>query len=749
MIAFNPDTRTFNLNLKRSFYAFQVDAEGRLFHLGWGPRPAGTSAEAGLAGEAAYLNYETPVSFLVQFQPYELPTFGDLALYEPTLKAGFPALARPLAADEAAHLPIRDLRLRYVGHRVVTDAAPGYAPQHGQPAANPAPRETLQVRLTDPGHGLQVTACYRLTPEHDILERWLELENLGRHPVTFEVCYSASLYLPAGTTELTYVSGTWAREFTTQRERLAPGLKLIESRSLQTGHVSNPFFLLNRPGQAWEETGVVYFGALAYSGSWRLAFEQLPTHAVRVHGGYNFADDRLELAPGERHVTPAFVTGLSPDGWGGASRRLHAFTQERVLPAPARPTAWRPVLYNSWEATYFNLSIAGQIELARKAAAIGVELFCVDDGWFGARRDDTAGLGDWTVRADAFPEGLEPLVREVHRLGMKFGLWIEPEMVNPDSDLYRQHPDWVLHFPGRPRTEARHQLILDLGRPEVVAHLFNVLDSLVDRYQVAFFKWDMNRLATEPGSAAGRAIWRRHVEGVYGLMDRLRRKHPGLDIQSCSGGGGRIDLGVLARTDQAWVSDNTDALDRIRIQEGFSLAYPARCMEAWVTHERNPITRRVTDLSLRFDVAMRGVLGIGSSLNELGEAELAEYARYIAFYKRLRPIIQTGRLYRLQRLEECDASVIEYVLPDGREAVYSVVLRDQQVGRLRPPTPLRGLNAGAAYQALDRHGRAVHRASGYELMTLGLPVEACENPNDERLSEPAGYSRTLHLRQVD
>jgi len=693
-----------------------------------------------VTGSTVHVNYDTPASFLVQLRPEELLTFGDVSLFEPTLKASFPTLGQPLAAGEAAHLPLRDLRLRYVDHTVVTDAQPGGAPAHGQPSLNPAPRETVRVRLADPAQGLAVTACYRLTPEHDIVERWLELHNTGPAPVTFDVCYSASAHLPAGTTELTSVSGTWAREFTPQRDRLGPGLRILESRSLQTSHFSNPFFLLNRPGQAWEETGLVYFGALAYSGSWRLAFEQLPTGAVRVHGGYNPSDQRLELAPGETHSTPAFVMGVSVDGWGGASRRLHAFTRERVLPNPPRPLPWRPVLYNSWEATYFNLSEAGQIELARKAAALGVELFCVDDGWFGARRNDQAGLGDWTVSADAFPNGLEPVVQEVHRLGMRFGLWIEPEMVNPDSDLYRAHPDWVLHFPGRPRTTARNQLILDFGRPEVVEHIFAVLDALVRRYQVAFFKWDMNRLATEPGSVAGQAIWRRHAEGVYGIMDRLRHAHPGLDIQSCSGGGGRIDLGILGRTDQVWVSDNTDALDRLRIQEGFSLAYPARCLEAWVTHAHNHITRRVTALSTRFDVAMRGALGIGSSLNELSEAELAEYAAYIAFYKRLRPIIQAGTLYRLQRLEEGDASVIEYGLPDGREAVYSVVLRDHQIGRLRPPAPLRGLNAAGLYQVLDRDQRELHRLSGYELMTLGLPVENTEGP---------GYSRTLHLRQVD
>lgn len=735
MIHFNPDTRTFNLHLRTSYYAFQVDEADRVVHLGWGLRPDRSSPTDRIRGEAAYLIYDSPASFITQYRPDEVLTFGDLTVHHVTLKASFPALPIALKDGEAPHLPIRDLRLRYVDHEVVTDAQPGLSPTHGLPVKNTSPRQTLRVRLKDPVQNLFVSACYRLTPEHDIIERWLELENAGQDTVTFEVCNFASLHLPRGANELTYVSGTWAREFTPHRQRLSPGTHLIESRSLQTSHFTNPFFMLNRPGQAWEDAGAVYFGALAYSGAWQIAVEQTDTWAVRVHAGYQPFDFALELAPGEKHITPALVCGVSADGWGGASRRLHAFTHERVLPHPQT----RPVLYNGWEAMYFDLSLDGLSALARKAASIGVELFCVDDGWFGARRNDHAGLGDWVVRADAFPQGMEPLVQEVHRLGMKFGLWIEPEMVNPDSDLYRQHPDWVLHFPGRPRTEARHQLILDFGRPEVVEYIFNALDALVARYDIAFFKWDMNRLATEPGSVAGKAIWRKHVAGVYSIMDRLRAKHPTLDIQSCSGGGGRIDLGILARADQVWVSDNTDAYDRIRIQEGFSLAYPARCMEAWVTHEHSHITQRVTPLSLRFDVAMRGVLGIGSSLNDLSEAELAEYASYIAFYKRIRHVIQDGVQYRLERLEEFQTSVVEYVLSDGREAVYSIAVRDHQIGSVRPPALLKGLIPSAIYTVTDRQGAEVHRASGYELMTLGLPHD---------LTEHVGYSRTLHLQAI-
>ncbi len=751
MIHFDPTTKIFNLVLATSTYAFYVDSEGRLLHLAWGARPADAASTAVLHGPG----FESLPHFdqLPLTRRYELSTLGDGAMQEVSLAVGFPALSADLTSDEAPHLPVRDVRLRYLSHEIVSDhkvgpdpssgsgcsAQPGLAPTHGQPGCVTTPRETLRVRLTDPTQPFEATLCYRLTPEHDIIERWCEVANTGPEPLTIEALAFATLHFPNGANELTSVSGWWAREFMVARERLPMGVRTIEQRAVQTGHCANPFFMLNRPGQAWEETGEVYFGALAYSGAWRIAFEQLFSLDVRAHAGYNPFDFSLTLAPGDSHTTPAIAIGVCPEGWGGASRRLHAFALERVLPCPADGPALRPVLYNSWEATYFNLSLEGQIALTHKAAAMGVELFCVDDGWFGGRRDDHAGLGDWTVSPDVFPGGLKPLIDEVHRLGMQFGLWVEPEMVNPDSDLYRAHPNWILHFPGRPRTEWRYQLMLDFGRREVVEHVYSVLENLLKDHAIDFIKWDMNRYATEPGSVAGQAIWRAHTAGVYEIMDRLREAFPRLQIESCASGGGRVDLGILARTDQVWTSDNTDALDRIRIQEGYSLAYPARAMEAWVTHRHNHQTGRILPLSLRFDVAMRGGLGIGANLNELEDAELAEYASYIAFYKRFRHVVQGGKLHRLQRLEEWGASVIEYVTADGREAVYSVVVFDHQLGWVRPPAPLRGLNSDATYTATDRHGAEVYRATGFDLMTVGIPGDASGGPS---------YSRTLHLKQV-
>jgi len=644
-----------------------------------------------------------------QGRRWELPTFGDVSYHDVALKVS-------VQQDAESSLPVRDLRLRYDSHEIRTDANPGLTPPSA--ASNKAQRQTLCLHLRDIGFDLKVSLFYRVTPEHDIIERWLEISNEMSSDVTIESLAFATMHVPEGAYEVTRAAGSWAREFVSVRQKLEQGRTIIESQGLNTGHATNPFFLLNEVGRATEDAGTVYFGALAFSGNWSLRFEALPTCAVRVHGGYEPSDFSMPLAPGESHTTPAFVLGCSRDGRGGASRRLHSFTRDYVLPEP-RNGELRPVLYNSWEAVYFDMSLESQAQLARKAAAIGIELFVVDDGWFGGRRDDRAGLGDWVVSPDVFPGGLNPLIEEVKSLGMRFGLWVEPEMVNPDSDLYRAHPDWVLHFPGRPRTEQRSQLILDFGRPEVVEYIWSLLDRLVQDHDISFFKWDMNRYASEPGSPAGKLIWLRHVEGVYSIMDRLRAAHPRLEIQSCSGGGGRVDLGMLARTEQVWTSDNTDAYDRMRIQDGFSVAYPPRVMESWVTHEVNHQTGRKASLDLRFDVAMRGALGIGTSLNKLSEDELAIYAKKIAFYKRIRPTVMTGNLHRLHTSE--NASTWFLVDSDGARGVYSAIVTNQLQGLYRAPSLLPGLLPEEQYVAEDEHGAKLGQWSGLQLATIGLP----------------------------
>ena len=718
-IRYDPGQRLFLIALRSSFYAMQVAPDGRLLHLGSGAVASTSPAPWPILTPEAYRIPDT--CWDQQLTPFEYPAAGDLSYHESAIRAVFTEPGKPLEPQEQFSGTVRDLRPRYVSHEIVTDADPGFAAPHAV-RPNPAtPRETLRIVLKDELYAFEIRLFYRANPDQDIIERWTEISNHTAQPVQIERLDFACLPLPVDTTSLTYFSGAWAREFGAIRQTLTQGVFSLEQGGLNTGHAHNPFFLLHAPGRATEEAGSVWFGALAYSANWSLRFEHLASGHVRVFGGYGSYDFGLSLEPGTSHRTPAMIIGCTGGGIGEASRQLHRFARQWVLPQTARPA--RPVLYNSWEATFFNVTEDGQRELATAAAAIGVELFCVDDGWFGSRTNDSSGLGDWTPRPEAFPRGLKPLADDVHALGMLFGLWVEPEMVNPDSDLYRAHPDWVLHYPGRARSECRNQLVLDFGRPEVVEHLLHRLDSLVVEIGIDFFKWDMNRYATEPGSVAGRNIWRDHVSGLYRIMDELRRRHPGLDIQSCSGGGGRVDLGILGRCDQAWASDNTDALTRTRIQDGFSLAYPLRAMECWVTDETNYLTKRTTTLDLRFDVAMRGVLGIGTPLTGLDAAELDRYRAYIAFYKSIRHTVQNGDLYRIETAAETHASVWLVVAPDRKSAVFSSVTTENPVGHVRGPFVLRGLDPAARYRLSDLLG-AVAEFSGAQLMTLGLPDDS-------------------------
>lgn len=518
------------------------------------------------------------------------------------------------------------------------------------------------------------------------------------------------------------------------RETLTPGRKVLESRRGNTSHEANPFFAVDA-GAATEEAGEVWFGALAWSGNWKFAFDYDAAGALQISCGVNDFDFRWLLEPGESFATPALVAGYTPRGFGAASRTLHRYAREIVMPEDGP----RPVLYNSWEATYFDVDHEGQAKLAERAAAIGVELFVVDDGWFGARDDDRAGLGDWVVNRRKFPEGLEPLIDHVKSLGMEFGIWVEPEMVNPDSDLYRVHPDWVYHFPTRPRTEARNQLVLNLGRDDVRDHLFDALDGLLSGHAISFVKWDMNRPFSEPGwpgAPAGRdrEVWVRHVHGLYELLRRLRERHPRVGFESCSGGGGRVDLGILGLVEQAWTSDNTDAHDRLFIQEGFSMAYPARSMACWVADAGKWVANRPAPLSYRFRSAMMGTLGIGGDLLSWSDEDLAQARGLVEDYKRVRHLIQDGEQYRLLSPSEGETAAVQYASADGSEAVIFVLRHPHNLFAPAPRLYPRGLRAGATYKVCGEESPV----GGAALMSRGVGASL----------EGDLASATIHLREI-
>ncbi|MFD3373613.1 MULTISPECIES: alpha-galactosidase [unclassified Streptomyces] len=675
MLEIGEDGRTWLLSGPASSYALRLGEDDALLHLHWGPRIALADAEALAAGPGP------------EYWAFEATLDG----HEEYPVEGGPRFVRPA-------LSVRTDERRGTEWRFETYEADG---------------DELRLRFSDSGLG--ITLHYRMRAGTDVVERWVTLANEGPALEVLRADSAAWTLPQRDGWRLSQLHGRWAAESRLVRSELTYGEKVIGSRRGHTSHQHLPWVALDADGAATEERGEVYGCALAWSGTWRIAVAQLPDARVQITGGVGYDDSGLlRLEPGESFVTPVFAGLWSDGGFGGASRAWHAYQHAYVIPDADQH---RPVLYNSWEATEFDISEEQQGVLARRAAEMGVELFVVDDGWFGARTSDRAGLGDWTPNPDRFPAGLKPLADEVHALGMQFGIWVEPEMVNPDSELYRAHPDWVQFQPGRKRTELRNQLVLNLAREDVQEYLWEQLDTLLSSAPIDYVKWDFNRCFTDagwPGEAYPQRLWVDHVHALYRLLDRLREAHPGVAFESCSGGGGRIDLGIMARTDQVWTSDNTDPLDRLAIQHGFSQVHPARTMAAWVTDSPNTqLNGRVSSLRFRFVSAMAGVLGVGGDLTRWSDEELAEARTWVELYKEIRPVVQGGDLYRL-RAPEGGLSAVQYTR-DG-EVVVLAWLQAQHYGEPVAPVRLRGLDPAAAYECLETG--EVHR--GAVLLHHGL-----------------------------
>jgi alpha-galactosidase len=665
-IRFVEDKKLFVLQSGPVSYVFGINQRNELQHVYWGGKIARDAdfQAAKVVGEWASFDLSTTTT------PQEYAGWGAGLYSEPALKLTFPD-------------GNRDLVLHYDSHTISGD--------------------TLTVMMKDIQRPVYVALTYTVYPETGIISRQATIENRGKTPLTIESAQSATWTMPKSDSyRLRSLTGRWAGEWQIQETKVTPGMvQVLESRRGSTSHQVNPWFALDQQGNTDEQHGEIFFGTLAWSGNWRISIEETPEHRVRVTGGYNPFDFSNVLAPGAKLATPAFYGGYSNSGIGEASRILHRFERTKILP-DGSDAKTRPVVYNSWEATEFNVDEAGQKTLADKAAAMGVERFVMDDGWFGKRNDDHAGLGDWNVNPQKFPHGLGSLISYVNGLGMSFGLWVEPEMINPDSDLYRKHPDWAMHFEGRPRTEGRNQLLLNLAREDVKDYTFHWLDDLVTNNKIAFLKWDYNRTFSEPGWPEAsvdqqKKLWVQYTDNLYEILDRLRKKHPGLEIESCSGGGGRVDLGILRRTDEVWPSDNTEAFDRLRIQRGFTYAYTPHIMMAWVTDVPNMNGRSVS-LQYRFLVAMGGSLAVGSNLNKFTEAELAQSKRFITSYKEIRETVQNGSLYRLTPATDNDFIANEYVAESGKQATVFAFLHAQQLRSETPPLQVLGLDEQAVYR---------------------------------------------------
>jgi alpha-galactosidase len=695
-IQFDSATRVFRLDAAATTYAFGINEQQELQTLYWGARLPDSDHFTDAHSLPGVASFDPPL----ETTPEEFVAWGGGLFKEPDLKITFPD-------------GNRDLVLKYVSHRIEGN--------------------DLFVTMKDISLDVEVELQYEIDAETGILRRAAKIENHTQAPFTIEQAFAASWNLPRGNDyRLRYLTGRWAGEWNVQELPVHPGKTVLESRRGTTGAQNNPWLAIDHQHENNANHGDVWFGALGWSGSWEITVEQTSFQDVRVSGGFNSFDFGYWLQPGQSLQTPYFYAGYTREGIGGASRLMHRLEIDSILPHAPHP-ALRPVLYNSWEATEFNVDEAGQIALAEKAASIGVERFVMDDGWFGERNNDHAGLGDWFVNPQKFPHGLKPLIDKVHSLGMSFGLWVEPEMVNPDSQLYRAHPDWVLNFSGRPRSEGRNQLVLNLARPDVHAWVLSTLEHLLDENQIDFLKWDYNRNWSEPGwpqvpPQQQKNVYVDFIRNYYDILAQLRAKYPKLEIESCSGGGSRVDLGVMHLTDEVWPSDNTDAFDRLRIQNGFTYAYTPGVMMAWVTDSPTWVNNRSLSLEYRFLSSMQGSLGVGANLNHWSPEDFATAKKMISQYKAIRETVQRGLLYRLiEPLGGSEQSATEYVSRDGAQTVVFAFLHSSGESYPYPRLYLRGLEADAVYrvEAMDSKLAAdtPAQASGAWWMQHGIDLQ--------------------------
>ncbi|MFB6933856.1 alpha-galactosidase [Streptomyces chartreusis] len=572
----------------------------------------------------------------------------------------------------------------------------------------------LRLAFADETLGLRTVLCYEAVPGTDVILRWTE--HTASRELRLERLDSAAVNVPVTTgARLTYLTGQWSREFQLTRLDLTRGTFTMGSTQGVPGHAYVPWLAVQ---DLASDDAPAYGVALEWPGNWHITAEAEPGGAVRVRAGRVPHEGAVLLAPGATLTTPRLACAFSPDGLDGLSRVWHRY--DRHLSGD-RLHRTRKVLYNSWEATGFDVDAAGQLELAKTAADIGAELFVVDDGWFTGRRDDTGGLGDWYPDPAAFPQGFDRFVEEVRGLGLDFGLWVEPESVSPGSRLHAEHPDWIYRVDGRPARLVRNQLLLDLGRTDVQDFVIGTLDRLFGSYDIGYLKWDMNRPPTERGRpGAGHVdLDAEHVAGYLRVLDHLRTAHPHVTVEGCAGGGARIDHMTLARTDVVWPSDNTAPLDRLSVQHGFLHAHAPHVMSSWVTDAPGVFDPRPRSLAFRFVNAMCGVLGIGADLRTWTPDQRAEAARWIARYKEVRDVLHHGEARLLGSPADATCGV-QY------EAGERTVVAALSTGRLdgAPLVPgrpdrlrLRGLDPAAHYR--DTVTGTTY--GGAHLLHYGLP----------------------------
>ncbi|MYL36487.1 alpha-galactosidase [Halobacillus litoralis] len=731
------DSRQFHLQGKNISYILHILKNGQIGHLYYGKKIRDREDFRHLSKKefrvtSSYV-YEDDPSFSLDMIPQDYPGYGTSDYREPAFHIRQPDGSRIS-------------NFVYQSHSV----HPGKPSLEGLPATyveDEREAETLTITLVDDYTDMKLDLLYTVYHDKDVVVRSARFTNEGTQAHQLDRALSASMDFPDSDFEWIQLSGGWSRERHIHTHPLHAGIQKIQSTRGTSSAQHNPFIAVQRPGTT-EHTGDVYGFSLVYSGNFLGQIEVDQYERARVSMGISPFDFSWKLEPGGSFQTPELVSAFSSDGRNGLSHTYHELYQKRLARGRWRDKE-RPVLINNWEATYFDFDEAKLQSIAEQSSRLGVELFVLDDGWFGRRNDDTTSLGDWFVDESKLPNGLKPLVDKVNDTGMAFGLWFEPEMVSRQSELYEAHPDWIIQAAGRHPSTGRHQLVLDFSNPEVVDYIYERMKAILSSSNIEYVKWDMNRYMTEIGSARLASdqqmeVPHRYILGVYDLYERLTTAFPHILFESCASGGARFDPGMLYYAPQGWTSDDTDAVERLAIQYGTSMVYPLSSMGAHISAVPNHQVKRVTSLKTRGDVAFFGAFGYELDVTKMNEEEKERMSEQIAFYKKHRALFQFGTFYRLQSPFEKGGNETSWMVvsEDGRQAVAASY---QVLARPNPGFPrlkLTGLDPETEYR-IEGLERTYY---GDELMHAGLQLESgYDGSQTGGLEESGDFSSQLFV----
>lgn len=711
-IFYNEKDKAFKLRANNTDYMMKVCEEGYLAHVYYGNKVPDEDLTYLLRLDESPFTPATNDRDRASFMdtlPFEYPCFGLGDYRESAFKI-----------MDANGMSTCDLR--YVSHKMYE----GKPKLEGLPATFATEESgcsTLEITMYDKYADIEVVLIYTAFDKLDVITRSAVITNKSEKPFKITRALSACVDFDTDKMDMITLNGSWARERAVERCRLHHGKQLVDSCKGESSHQNNPFVALC-DNNADEDKGEVFGFNFVYSGNFYAQAEVTQHKKTRFLMGINPLDFEWLLEKGESFTCPEVVMVHSDEGIGKMSRIFHDLYRNNLIRGEYKDKR-RPILINNWEATYFNFDTDKLIDIAKEASKLGIEMLVMDDGWFGHRDSDNSSLGDWFVYEKKLKGGLKYLVDEVNKLGMKFGIWFEPEMISPDSELYKAHPDWAIQIKGRPLTLCREQYVLDYSRKEVRDHVYGMMKKILDSANIEYIKWDMNRQLTEVGSATlpaerQRELWHRYVLGVYDLMDRLTTDYPHILLENCSGGGARFDPGMLYYSPQIWCSDDTDAIERLKIQHGTSMCYPCSAMGAHVSDCPNHTVGRNTPFKTRGHVAMVGTFGYELDVTRIPQEDRDAIPAQIEEFNKFNKLVRTGDHYRIgNTFEDNTWDAWEFVAKDKSEALFEFV---QVLGRPNERSrriKLKGLEADAYYYEESEPDKKI---SGAALMNAGINI---------------------------